>query len=108
MARIIHVKNVILKKTAENLASTKKSSIFASAKQNKVPWMSGLVNGLQNRLRRFESARHLIAKESWKLFRLFFLKKTIEMGQTFERFAPLFFVYYIFRRTDSDYQPHQP
>ena len=25
-----------------------------------VPWMSGLVNGLQNRLRRFESARHLI------------------------------------------------
>ena len=24
-----------------------------------VPWMSGLVNGLQNRLRRFESARHL-------------------------------------------------
>ena len=27
-----------------------------------VPWMSGLVNGLQNRLRRFESARHLEAK----------------------------------------------
>lgn len=25
-----------------------------------VPWMSGLVNGLQNRLRRFESIRHLI------------------------------------------------
>ena len=24
-----------------------------------VPWMSGLVNGLQNRVRRFESARHL-------------------------------------------------
>ena len=24
-----------------------------------MPWMSGLVNGLQNRLRRFESARHL-------------------------------------------------
>ncbi len=24
-----------------------------------VPWMSGLVTGLQNRLRRFESARHL-------------------------------------------------
>ena len=29
---------------------------------NKVPWMSGLVNGLQNRLRRFESARHLQRK----------------------------------------------
>ena len=27
---------------------------------NKVPWMSGLVSGLQNRVRRFESARHLI------------------------------------------------
>ena len=27
-----------------------------------VPWMSGLVNGLQNRLRRFESARHLTEK----------------------------------------------
>ena len=26
-----------------------------------VPWMSGLVNGLQNRLRRFESARHLFS-----------------------------------------------
>ena len=24
-----------------------------------VPWMSGLVNGLQNRLRRFDPARHL-------------------------------------------------
>ena len=24
-----------------------------------VPWMSGLVSGLQNRVRRFESARHL-------------------------------------------------
>ena len=24
-----------------------------------VPWMSGLVNGLQNRVRRFESATHL-------------------------------------------------
>ena len=28
-----------------------------------VPWMSGLVNGLQNRLRRFESARHLQRRE---------------------------------------------
>ena len=29
-----------------------------------VPWMSGLVNGLQNRPRRFESARNLKRKES--------------------------------------------
>ena len=27
-----------------------------------VPWMSGLVNGLQNRLQQFESARHLKVK----------------------------------------------
>lgn len=27
--------------------------------RNKVPWMSGLVSGLQNRVRRFESARNL-------------------------------------------------
>lgn len=29
---------------------------------NKVPWMSGLVSGLQNRVRRFESARNLNGK----------------------------------------------
>ena len=27
---------------------------------DKVPWMSGLVSGLQNRVRRFESARNLM------------------------------------------------
>ena len=27
---------------------------------NKVPWMSGLVSGLQNRVRRFEPARNLL------------------------------------------------
>ena len=32
---------------------------LCTRKRQKVPWMSGLVNGLQNRLRRFESARHL-------------------------------------------------
>ena len=30
-----------------------------------VPWMSGLVSGLQNRVRRFESARNLKRKEVW-------------------------------------------
>ena len=29
---------------------------------DKVPWMSGLVSGLQNRVRRFESARNLNGK----------------------------------------------
>ena len=38
-----------------------------------VPWMSGLVNGLQNRLRRFESARHLRRSRNQKWFRLLFL-----------------------------------
>ena len=28
-----------------------------------VPWMSGLVSGLQNRVRRFESARNLHQKQ---------------------------------------------
>ena len=31
---------------------------------DKVPWMSGLVSGLQNRVRRFESARNL-QKRKW-------------------------------------------
>lgn len=48
--------------------TTKKSPIYLQIQKNivtlqaqmqLVPWMSGLVNGLQNRLRRFESARHL-------------------------------------------------
>ena len=30
-----------------------------SSKTNPVPWMSGLVSGLQNHVRRFESARNL-------------------------------------------------
>ena len=34
-------------------------STFAAAFIKRVPWMSGLVNGLQNRLQQFESARHL-------------------------------------------------
>ena len=30
-----------------------------------VPWMSGLVSGLQNRVRRFESARNLLVIENY-------------------------------------------
>lgn len=41
-----------------------------------VPWMSGLVSGLQNRVRRFESARnlnyHFKALESQALSRAYF------------------------------------
>ena len=36
--------------------------------QNLVPWMSGSVSGLQNRARRFESARNLHrGKKDWKV-----------------------------------------
>ena len=38
-----------------------------------VPWMSGLVSGLQNRVRRFESARYL--SKSPNIRRLIFLNK---------------------------------
>ena len=41
----------------------KKSITFAAAKLETVRWMSGLVNGLQNRQRRFESATHLLFNE---------------------------------------------
>ena len=38
----------------------KKCATFATAYEKRlVPWMSGLVSGLQNRVRRFESARNL-------------------------------------------------
>ena len=41
-----------------------------------VPWMSGLVSGLQNRVRRFESARnlnyHFEALESSSTFKAYF------------------------------------
>ena len=48
------------KKSIKNFAVQIIYSTFAHAKTKPlVPWMSGLVNGLQNRVRRFESARHL-------------------------------------------------
>ena len=41
----------------------KKCATFATANEKRlVPWMSGLVSGLQNRVRRFESARNLQKK----------------------------------------------
>ncbi len=47
------------KKTSKILQNQKNSLIFALANRKMVPWMSGLVSGLQNRVRRFGSARNL-------------------------------------------------
>ena len=53
------------KKNIKIVAGSKKSRTFATAiekqrlQRKRVPWMSGLVSGLQNRVRRFESARNL-------------------------------------------------
>lgn len=46
-------------KIARVLHICKNGCTFAALKYDTVPWMSGLVNGLQNRLRRFDSARDL-------------------------------------------------
>ena len=54
---------VLERKCAKCLAERKKGCNFAAQKPRMVPWMSGLVNGLQNRLRRFESARHLLTEQ---------------------------------------------
>ncbi|MCH5302489.1 MAG: hypothetical protein J1E77_06580, partial [Prevotella sp.] len=50
--RSFQEKEKIRKNKQKNLAIQNKSSTFAAAfiKKLKVPWMSGLVNGLQNRL----------------------------------------------------------
>ena len=49
---------------------------------NKVPWMSGLVSGLQNRPRRFESARNLEEKlQNHLLILKFFSFKDIKRSQ---------------------------
>ncbi len=51
-----------------------------------VPWMSGLVSGLQNRVRRFESARNLTKKsEMHNAFRFFRLGETIKFPNSSRR-----------------------
>ena len=56
-------------KNIKIVAGSKKSRTFATAiekqrlQRKRVPWMSGLVSGLQNRVRRFESARNLQKQE---------------------------------------------
>ena len=49
------------KKCEKNLEEWKNSTTFAHAKET-VRWMSGLVNGLQNRVHPFESGTHLQRK----------------------------------------------
>lgn len=54
----------------------KKNTTFATAiEKDLVPWMSGLVSGLQNRVRRFESARNLKAGKKLRseMVRAFFV-----------------------------------
>ena len=52
-----------------------KNVTLQSQKRKMVPWMSGLVNGLQNRLQRFESACHLKRRNTKVFFRfLVFLR----------------------------------
>lgn len=50
------------KKHAKRFGRIKINAYLCNRKQAMVPWMSGLVNGLQNRLQQFESARHLQRK----------------------------------------------
>ena len=53
-------KRVVNNFFSECLVRIKTSITFANANTKEmVPWMSALVTGLQNRLRRFESARNL-------------------------------------------------
>ena len=56
-------KTIVARKNRKNIWPNKKIVVPLHPQTEKryklVPWMSGLVNGLQNRLRRFESARHL-------------------------------------------------
>ena len=64
------------KKINKTLADSKNSRTFATAIEKQtmqrkneilVPWMSGLVSGLQNRVRRFESARNLFLMKEGSL-----------------------------------------
>lgn len=51
----------------------KKKPYLCTRKTKMVPWMSGLVTGLQNRLHPFESGRHLSKKDSELVLDLFFV-----------------------------------
>ena len=68
-----------LKKQSKSLCNPNIISFFALAKAEGsasdalVPWMSGLVSGLQNRVRRFESARNLSFNHNFMHERLIIL-----------------------------------
>ena len=56
-------------KVAKKFGSLRKTQYLCTRLQEMVPWMSGLVYGLQNRPRRFESARHLAENlPIWEVF----------------------------------------
>ena len=48
-----------MKKSCAKCLQNEKKAVHLHPKNKMVPWMSGLVNGLQNRLQQIESARHL-------------------------------------------------
>ena len=48
-----------MKKSCVKCLRIEKKAVHLHPQTEMVPWMSGLVNGLQNRLQQFESARHL-------------------------------------------------
>ena len=50
----------VKKKSGKYLVESKQIPYLCTRKSETVPWMSGLVSGLQNRVRRFESARDLL------------------------------------------------
>ena len=65
-----------MKKSGKMLAETNKCCTFATQNRKLVPWMSGLVNGLQNRLQQFESARHLTKKPEYQHSGFFILLRS--------------------------------
>ena len=82
-------------KNIKIVVGSKKSRTFATAiekqrlQRKRVPWMSGLVSGLQNRVRRFESARNLKKQERIrKRFLVLFLFPGIGLAQ-FENLGDL-------------------
>ena len=55
--------SLLREKVSEKFGYIKKYVYLCTRKSEMVPWMSGLVYGLQNRPRRFESATHLPRNE---------------------------------------------
>lgn len=78
----------IKQKKQEKIWLFKKIVLPLHSLNNKVPWMSGLVNGLQNRLRRFESARHLKSKVNRKRVHttlFFYITKILHKPHSFHQ-----------------------